>query len=255
MFHMRHAVLSVLMTLPLFSVEITSTAQAVNIAGKQRMFTQRMLKDYAMMGMENPFGDPKKDLESIMATFEDHLKALEAFAKDDETKAAIADVRKLWNGVKTMCAQKPELSKAEKMKASCNALLKASDKVVKSLVKASGKSNDAIVDLAGRQRMLSQRMASLYMLRVWGMQDPAFQEELKQAMREFKEAHEKLKASSLNDAAINAKLQKVERSFMFFEMMSRSDSKFIPSLIYRKSDEILNTMNDVTHMYEQKLSK
>ena len=33
------------------AVEITSSKQAVDIAGKQRMFTQRMLKDYAMVGI------------------------------------------------------------------------------------------------------------------------------------------------------------------------------------------------------------
>jgi len=32
-----------------WSVEIHNNAEAVNLAGKQRMFTQNMLKDYTMM--------------------------------------------------------------------------------------------------------------------------------------------------------------------------------------------------------------
>jgi len=37
----------------------------MNVAGKQRMYTQIMIRDYAMVGMENTFGNPKKDLAKM----------------------------------------------------------------------------------------------------------------------------------------------------------------------------------------------
>jgi len=60
----------------LSAVEITSATHAVDIAGKQRMFTQRMLKDYAMVGMGNTFGKPEEDLKKISADFQDHMESL-----------------------------------------------------------------------------------------------------------------------------------------------------------------------------------
>ena len=45
------------------AIEIKNLSVAVDVAGKQRMFTQRMLKDYAMVGLENHFGNPKEDLK------------------------------------------------------------------------------------------------------------------------------------------------------------------------------------------------
>jgi hypothetical protein len=48
---------------------------------------------------------------------------------------------------------------------------------------------------------------------------------------------------------IKVLLSKVKRSFMFFEMMSRSKSKFVPTLIYKKSNDILVNMNRVTQKY------
>ena len=57
----------------LYAVEIKNLSVAVDVAGKQRMFTQRMLKDYAMVGLENNFGNPGEDLKKIMGLFEDHL--------------------------------------------------------------------------------------------------------------------------------------------------------------------------------------
>ncbi len=38
-------------------------------------------------------------------------------------------------------------------------------------------------------------------------------------------------------------------SFMFFEMMSKSKSKFVPTLIYKKSNDILANMNSATQSY------
>jgi len=46
-------------------------------------------------------------------------------------------------------------------------------------------------------------------------------------------------------------LNKAKRSFMFFEFMNRSKKKFIPSLIYKKSNDILKNMNRVTGLYTQ----
>jgi len=58
-----------------------------------------------------------------------------------------------------------------------------------------------------------------------------------------------LEKSSLNTEEISALLAKVKRSFMFFEMMSKSNSKFVPTLIYKKSNDMLNNMNRATEKY------
>jgi hypothetical protein len=97
--------------------------------------------------------------------------------------------------------------------------------------------------------MLSQRMASLYMLKVWGVNDPKFKDKMTKTMELFKKSHEVLKKSSMNTPEINKLLTKVERAFMFFEIMNKSSSKFIPALIYKKSNEILKNMNTVTGLY------
>jgi len=249
-------VLAVLGAAPLWSVEIHSAAEAVNIAGKQRMFTQRMLKDYAMIGMGNHFGDPQKDLEETMAAFDDHLKSLQTYAKGDvKIETALADVEKIWKEVETPLKQTPDLEEAQILQEKLESLLKAADTATKAFSEASKKASGEMINIAGRQRMLSQRMASLYMLKVWGVKDPKFQEKLNQALAEFKDALTKLEEASLNTEETHALLKKVERSFMFFEMMNRSKSKFIPTLIYKKSDEMLKNMNRVTQLYVENESK
>jgi len=93
-------------------------------------------------------------------------------------------------------------------------------------------------------------MASLYMLKVWGVEDPQFKTKLDETMKLFKDSLETLEKSTVNTPEITKLLAKVKRSFIFFEMMNRGKStKFIPTLIYKKSNEILKDMNSATGLY------
>ncbi len=231
------------------AIEIKSPTHAVDIAGKQRMFTQRMLKDYAMVGMGNTFGKPEEDLKKISTDFQDHMESLASYTKSDEVKKSIEKVKALWVPLKKTLSEAPSKEKVEKLQVDLDVLLKAAEDTTKLFAKESGKASGETVNKAGRQRMLSQRMASLYMLKVWEVEDPKFKMKLDDAMKLFKDSLEELEKSDLNTDDIKALLAKVKRSFMFFEMMSKSKSKYVPTLIYKKSNDMLVNMNSATQKY------
>ena len=239
----------------LYAMEISNLSQAVDVAGKQRMYTQRMLKDYAMIGLENTFGNPQEDLKNIMADFEDHLDSLIAFNKDPQTDESLQKVKKMWGPIKEALNEPPSKEKAGKMQEDLEALLKQSNEAVGLFAKQTGKESGEIINISGRQRMLSQRMASLYMLKVWGVDDPQFKEKMEKSMKLFKDSLERLQHSDMNTPEITALLKKAEKSFKFFEIMNRSKSKFIPALIYKKSNDILRDMNAATGLYAALESK
>ena len=239
----------------LFGLEIKNLSQAVDVAGKQRMYTQRMLKDYAMIGLQNNFGNPQEDLKKIMGNFESHLDSLIAFNKDPKTGESLQKVKKMWAPIKASLNEPPSKEKAGKMQEDLEALLKQSNEAVGLFAKQTGKESGEIINISGRQRMLSQRMASLYMLKVWGVDDPQFKEKMNKSMKLFKDSLERLKKSDMNTPEIMALLKKAEKSFKFFEIMNKSKSKFIPALIYKKSNEILKDMNTATGLYAAQESK
>jgi len=231
------------------AIEITNLSAAVDVAGKQRMYTQRMLKDYAMVGMGNTYGDPKQDLREIVVNFENHLNALIAFNKDKATAESLEKVKQMWLPIKKVLQTQPAKEQAGTIQENLEALLKQADEAVGLFAGQIGKESGEIINISGRQRMLSQRMASLYMLKVWGIHDPKFKKKMDDTLHLFRTSLDKLIASGMSTAEIKKLLKKVSDAFMFFEVMNRSVSKFIPSLINKKSNEILKTMNTATGLY------
>jgi len=232
-----------------FGLEIETPSQAVDIAGKQRMFTQKMLKEYSMIGMNNSFGDSTKNLETLIILFDTHLESLQKYTKNTLIKKSISEAKELWIPIKKRLKDAPKREYVVDLQKDLEKLLEASDKTTQLFQKESGQSREEIINIAGRQRMLSQKMASLYMLKVWGVNDQEFKKKMNETMALFKSSLERLRASKLNTDKTKVLLDKVEKSFLFFEIMNRSTLRFIPTLIYKKSDDILENMEAVTTSY------
>ncbi len=229
---------------------IDSVEEAVNRAGKQRMITQRLLKDYAMIGMGLQIGDPVADLEKKVALFDQALNDLAAMSVNDTVTQRLAKNKRLWEPIKVVLEAPPEKSKAMALQQDLEGLLKSCHESTVLLSKASGSKAGEIINISGRQRMLSQRLASLYMLKVWGINDTEFQNKLEKAMTDFAGAQKTLEESSLSTPAISAKLAKVKKTFSFFEIMAKTSSgRYSPSLISKLTDSILVEMDEVTGLY------
>ncbi len=232
---------------------IDNMGDAVNKAGQQRMITQRILKDYALIGMNNIYGNPKKDLPEMIKLFDTNVADLKGFITDKPSRKSLNEVSALWESIKKTLQETPSRDKVAKLQEDLETLLNAANKSTGLISKSSGQASSDIVNMAGKQRMLSQRMASLYMLKVWDINDPKFENKLTKTMEEFSKAQKTLLASELNTDEISTLLKKSERAFMFFEMTAESNSKkYIPSLINQSANKILKNMNTATELYSKK---
>ncbi|WP_457667293.1 type IV pili methyl-accepting chemotaxis transducer N-terminal domain-containing protein [Thiolapillus sp.] len=226
--------------------------EAINKAGKQRMITQRVLKDYALVGMHIELGDPAQDLKTLIELFDSSLADLKQFSTSDAVNKSLAAIETQWTPIRATLQDAPDRDKAARLQEDLDKLLAACQENTRLIAQSADNKTGDIVNLAGRQRMLSQRMAALYMLKAWKLDDPKFREKLTSAMDEFTAAHKSLEASPLTTDEIHVLLAKVKKSFAWFEMMGRSSSnRVIPNLINKSANSIQADMDKATSLYAQ----
>ncbi|MCW8905528.1 type IV pili methyl-accepting chemotaxis transducer N-terminal domain-containing protein [Sedimenticola sp.] len=225
-------------------------AEAINKAGRQRMLSQRIVKSYLQMGQDVRYRVAKKHLGESIDLFELQLKQLKDFTTNPEATRGLALVEKLWIPVKQIATGPVQREKAEELRANAERLLAAAHQVVLILADESGTNQGHLVNIAGRQRMLSQRMGNLYMLMSWKFADELYRQDYKAATSEFDTALQELINANENTPEISGILSQVKQNWDLYNLSNRmGDDEFVPGLVARMLDKILGQMNEVTGLY------
>ena len=236
-------------SLPAFS-QITAMGEAINQAGRQRMLTQRIVKSYAMIGQGVDVVAAEKQLQGAVALYEQQLVDLKSFAPSDQIRADFDAAEARWQPFKALATEQPNRNQAMEVRELGGKTLAASHKAVLSLQAASGTAAGHLVNIAGRQRMLSQRLAGLYLLRAWGFEDESLEADYDKAGQEFSVAHEELTTAPENTDIISKELKTVGAHWRMYQRSGKlQDGQYIPLLIVRSSEKILGMMNTITGQY------
>jgi len=243
------------LSLPL-RAEISSLSEAINKAGRQRMLSQRMLKDYSMIGLGVNQRYAQGQLDDAIRLFDEQLAELEEYAPNSSIRKALEEVVTLWKPYRAVIKKKPDRSKALDLLRQSADLLRATHKVVMMLEDLSTTPAGRLVNMAGRQRMLSQKISMLYMYQVWGLDNASIRSEMRQAVNEFKGALSELSNETTNTDALKQKLRRARTEWKLFKHgLDGKEGKPIPYIVNLTGDKLLNTMNEITALYAQLESK
>jgi len=235
--------------------EISTLSSAINKAGRQRMLTQRIVKAYCLVGMGVQSNTHKRQLNGAIALFETQLAELKVFAPTAEIADALAQVEELWTPFKEIAAAPASKEGADRLLEINDGVLAAAHKVVVMLAEHSGTEVGKLVNIAGRQRMLSQRLAKFYMARAWGIERPEIQPEMKKAGDQFEAAlMGELVNSDQNTPALQAELAKAVKQWGLYKrglQLEQDSGDYIPVIMAATSENLLKIMNKITGLYEK----
>jgi hypothetical protein len=235
--------------------QVADINSAINKAGRQRMLSQRIAKAYYQIGQNVDIERSRRVLDSSIALFDRQLVELKNYAPTPEIKDTFLQLEKSW------LAYKDALVGAAQSKAGGRAVLGLSEEVLKlahqgtvQLEKHSGSTTGRLVNLAGRQRMLSQRMAKFYQAVNWGVGDAGSVAELEKARKEFIVAHDELKKAAGDGKQLKSGLELVGRQWIFFEAaldQRGGDRHYFATDVAVASELILAEMEVAVGLFEK----
>jgi hypothetical protein len=237
--------------------QIADINAAINAAGRQRMLSQRIAKAYFQIGQDIEVERSRRILDTSIALFDRQLVELGNFAPTPEIKDTYLRLGKSWRAYKeVLVGASPSKERGRAVLGLSDDVLRTAQQGTVQLEKHSGTSAGRLVNIAGRQRMLSQRMAKFYQAINWGLGDSAAAGELDKAKKEFIAAHEELKKAAGDNRPLMNALEVVGRQWIFFEAalaQRGGDKQYFATDVATASEFILQEMEVAVGLFEKQL--
>ncbi len=237
--------------------QIINLNDAINKAGRQRMLSQRMGKAWLSIGQDIQTDSAKKILDQSMALFDRQLVELKAFAPAGETRETYTELEGVWSDYKSiLVGRSPSQGRAQSMLEQSGKILALAHKGTGLFETQSGRPVGKLVNMAGRQRMLSQRMAEYYMAVNWSVNTSSSLQELTKARNEFVPALEILRNASEATPQIKQELLLADNQWLFFDNALKVNvaSTKAANDVFMTSENLLQVMDRVTGMYAKILA-
>lgn len=242
--------------LPLLAqAQVTDINDAINKAGRQRMLSQRMAKAYLAIGQQVEVELSRRTLDRSMALFDRQLAELKAFAPTPDIGTTYAGLELAWSEYKAVLVGKaPARDHAENLLSLDAKVLALAHQGTVQLEKVSAKPAGRLVNMAGRQRMLSQRMAKFSLSAAWNVQSTQSIADIDKNTAEFLAAMKVLNDAPEATATIKEQLALAQNQWVFLEGSLRRIRGGRPSTrdladVFVASENVLSVMDNVTGLY------
>ena len=238
-------------------IEINNMNQAIEEAAGQTTLTQRIMKGYGLILLGVKASKYQKELTDSINRYEAVISELENFpAAAEAAQESLEKARRQWKVVKKIAEAQPSIKRAGPLESAMEQLLEVDDEIVTLLTESANIEDTPLLVLSDRQAMLSQRIASLYMLRALGVLEEDFIEAMENATFEFQLGGEELQGAEINNKEINKLLKKVKSQFRMLEFsVNKKGRTHFPFVVSQAAEKIFDQMIKVNDTYVELLNK
>ncbi|MBC7641767.1 MAG: type IV pili methyl-accepting chemotaxis transducer N-terminal domain-containing protein [Flavobacterium sp.] len=234
--------------------QILTVAESINKAGRQRMLSQRMAKDYILIGSGVKVEEATKELDDASVLFNESYNELVLFCKNEDVVKSLEFVDGLWKKYRQKVLSTPDIDTAASVIIDANNLTNACNVVVEKIVASSNSKKAPLPNICGRQRMLSQRMAMLYAAYSWQVPYKNLTKDLDTTINDFQVGLTTLTDNDNNTDEIKTilRLQISEWDFLK-SSFDLNKQRLTPVQIFSSTNLVMKNFDRATKLYEKLL--
>lgn len=234
-----------------------TVAAALNLSGRQRMLAQRAAKAWIMRGLELLPARATAIQQESLALQQKQLAELKGFVPNDDVRVALGQLERDWAAYRTALAPAPASRHAGAVYDLSEQVQERAHRLTLAYEKASrAPTEERLINIAGRQRMLSQRLAKFYLFGVWGVHPGAAQMQVDFARAEFSSGMSQLAGAVGAMPVHRAALEDLDRAWIAYrELFSAGPgggfSRRAAGPIAEGSEQLLPITERLVALFEQ----
>lgn len=233
--------------------QVLDVNDAINKAGRQRMLSQRMAKAWLALVHKTESTAAQQILDRSMALFDRQLVELKSYAPNVEIRKTYADLEIAWSEYKAALVGKhPTRDGVGGLLNTDARVLALAHQGTVQYEAVANKPVGKLVNVAGRQRMLSQRMAKYFYAAALKVEPAQAQVEITKARTEFLSAMEVLRNAPEATSGIKDQLVLADNQWIFFDMALKEINNAGPKALsdmFVTSENLLSVMDRITGLY------
>ena len=248
------------MVLPLFIMaEVHASAEDVHKVIDVCTSSERILKDYALIGMKITYHNPKKDLDATVKRLDHDMEELEKHKLTETLHNEEVALQKEWQKIEENLTHDPVKASALTLHKYVNTFAKHCEVLAEHLAQDTGNPAEHYVVLIARLNLNVQELAGIYTMKAWGsIGDEEYYPEVKEILEDYTKTYDELivAKSDMVSESIKEKLKILKKHFMVFEFMANSKSgRFVPLLIAKKANGIHEETTKILKQEESEVEK